>query len=129
MRSGLILLSLFIASNVMANTNKELVCNDQNSHAVYALKLNENKLEIKPLIKDSSTLSSSEITLNYEEGESSEANKLFSGKNKDNKTIVAILSAEQVKNIKANQIIEVQVLFSGDTKKLDQRTEFLCSQN
>lgn len=129
MRSGLILLSLFITSNLTASTNKELICNDQNSHAVYSLKLNENKLDIKPLIKDSSTLSSSEITLNYEEGESSDLNQLFSGKNKDKKTVVAILSAEQVKNIKANQIIEVQVLFSGDSKKLDQRTEFLCSQN
>ncbi len=129
MRSVLILMSVFLASNLFASESKTLVCNDQNSHAVYSLKVANNKLEISALIKDSSVLSSSDVVLNFEEGESSESLQLFSGKNKDRKTIVAQLSVEQVLKIEKNQIVEVELLFAKDSKSLDQKTTFLCSLN
>lgn len=129
MRSGLVLFGLLLMTNAFALESKSLTCNDQNSHAVYGLKLSDSKLEILPLIKDSSVLSASEAVLNFEEGESTESLQLFSGKNKDRKTIVAQLSVDQVMKIKKNQIVEIELLFAKESKNLDQKTTFLCSLN
>jgi hypothetical protein len=129
MRSGLVLFGLLLMTNAFALESKSLTCNDQNSHAVYSLKLSNSKLEILPLIKDSSVLSASEAVLNFEEGESTESLQLFSGKNKDRKTIVAQLSVDQVMKIKKNQIVEIELLFAKESKNLDQKTTFLCSLN
>lgn len=129
MRSGLILFSLVLSVNLIAATNKELICNDQNGHAVYGLKLENDNLELKALIKDSSTLSKSDLILRFEEGESTEKLQVFTGKNKERKDIVAILSVDQVKNLKRNQIIEVEMLYSQDSRNLDQKTTLLCSEN
>ncbi len=129
MRSVVILMSVLLASSLFASESKTLVCNDQNSHAVYSLKVTNNQLELSPLIKDASVLSASEVVLSYEEGESSETLQLFSGKNKDRKTIVAQLSVEQILKIKKNQVVDVEMLFAKEGKNLDQKTTFLCSLN
>jgi len=129
MRSGLILVAIVLSSNVFANQNKTLICNDQNSHAVYSLKLEANKIELKSLIKDSSVLSASDLVLAFEEGESSERLQVFSGKNKEKKEVVAILSVDQVKNLKRNQIVDVEILYSKESRNIDQKTTLLCSEN
>lgn len=129
MRSGLVLFTLLLSVNLFAATKKTLICNDQNSHAVYGLELLNDKLELKTLIKDSTVLSSSDLILAFEEGESSDKLQVFTGKNKERKDVVAILSVEQVKNLKRNQIVEVEILYSKDSRNLDQKTNLLCSEN
>lgn len=118
----LLLLTAAFSFNVMAGTT--LVCNDQNSHAVYKLQLTEENstLVFSPLLKDNSTLSKSVATLRFNEGGSSEMYSLYSGKNEDRNFISVELKNKELSRKEA----EVFVSFSKDSKKVDQSTVFLC---
>lgn len=120
----LLFLTAAFSFNVMAGTT--LVCNDQNSHAVYKLQLTEenSSLVFSPLLKDSSTLSKSIVTLKYNEGESSDLYSQYSGKNLD-KNVVSV----ELKNkeLVRGKIAEVLVSYSKDaSNKVDQKTVLLC---
>jgi hypothetical protein len=120
----LLLLTTVFSFNVMAGTT--LVCNDQNSHAVYKLQLTEENsaLVFSPLLKDNSTLSKSVATLRFNEGESSEIYSLYSGKNADRNVVVVELKN---KELVRGKIAEVYVSFSKDaSNKVDQKTILLC---
>ena len=126
MKKLLFILTAALSFNVMAGTT--LVCNDQNSHSVYKLQINNeaSTMVFSPLLKDSSTLSKSVTVLGYNEGESNETYSLFAGKNADQNTIVVeVKNKEMVRG----KIAEVYVSFSKDTVKLDQKTLFLCDVN
>jgi hypothetical protein len=120
----LLLLAATFSFNVMAGTT--LVCNDQNSHAVYKLQLPEAKstLVFTPLLKDSSTLSSSVISLKYHEGESSEIYSLYAGNNIERNVVVVELKN---KELIRGKIAEVYVTFSKNASNiLNQKTILLC---
>lgn len=109
--------------NTMAGTT--LVCNDQNSHSVYKLEINDSgsKMVFSPILRDSSTLSKSVATLRFNEGESNEALVLFEGRNEDQSTIVV----ETLRNeLYHGKLAELNVSFSKGNSKLDQSTIFLC---
>lgn len=126
MKKFLFILTAILSFSAMANTS--LVCNDQNSHSVYKLEISSDsgKMVFSPILRDSSTLSSSVATLRYNEGESGSAISIFEGKNADKNTIVV-----EVKNneLVPGQIAEVNVYFSKSSEKLDQNTLFLCDVN
>lgn len=126
MKKLLFILTSALSFNVMAGTT--LVCNDQNSHSVYKLQINDEASTIvfSPLLKDSSILSKSVATLNYNEGESNKVYSLYAGKNADQNTIVVEFKA---KEMVPGKITEVYVYFSNDNVLLDQKTLFLCDVN
>lgn len=120
----LLFLTAAMSFNVMAGTT--LVCNDQNSHAVYKLQLTNGNTELvfSPLLKDASTLSKNVVTLKYNEGESSELYSLFSGKNQDQNVVAIELKN---KELVRGKIAEVYVSYSKNaSNKVDQKTIFLC---
>ncbi|MEA9355317.1 hypothetical protein SHI21_03855 [Bacteriovorax sp. PP10] len=120
----LLLLTAAFSFNVMAGTT--LVCNDQNSHAVYKLQLTEENstLVFSPLLKDNSTLAKSVASLKYNEGGSSELYSVYTGKNLDQNTVVVELKN---KELVRGKIAEVFVSYSKNaSNKLDQKTVFLC---
>lgn len=120
----LLLLTAAFSFNAFAGST--LVCNDQNSHAVYKLQLsNENAtLVFSPLLKDNSTLSKSSVSMNYNEGESSELYSVYTGKNLDKNALVVTLKN---KEIVRGKIAEVLVSFSKNaSNKIDQSTVLLC---
>lgn len=120
----LLLLTAAFSFNVMAGTT--LVCNDQNSHAVYKLQLTEENstLVFSPLLKDNSTLSKSVVSLKYNEGESSELYSLYAGKNLDQNVVSVELKN---KELVRGKIAEVYVSYSKNaSNKVDQKTVLLC---
>lgn len=120
----LLLLTTAFSFNVMAGTT--LVCNDQNSHAVYKLQLTEENstLVFSPLLKDNSTLSKSVVSLKYNEGESSELYSLYAGKNLDQNVVSVELKN---KELIRGKIAEVYVSYSKNaSNKVDQKTVLLC---
>lgn len=120
----LLFLTAAMSFNVMAGTT--LVCNDQNSHAVYKLQLTNGNTELvfSPLLKDASTLSKNVVTLKYNEGESSELYSLFAGKNLDQNVVAVELKN---KELVRGKIAEVYVSYSKNaSNKVDQKTIFLC---
>lgn len=120
----LLLLTAAFSFNVMAGTT--LVCNDQNSHAVYKLQLTEENstLVFSPLLKDSSTLSKSIVSLKFNEGESSELYSLYAGKNLDQNVVAVELKN---KELVRGKIAEVFVSYSKNaSNKVDQKTVLLC---
>lgn len=120
----LLFLTAAFSFNVMAGTT--LVCNDQNSHAVYKLQLNEeySRLVFSPLLKDNSTLSKSVIVLKYNEGESNKTYTLYEGENADKNFVVIELKKQELVR---GKIAEVYVSFTKDASdKLDQKTVLLC---
>ena len=120
----LLFLTAALSFNVMAGTTLE--CNDQNSHAVYKLQLNEENsmLVFSPLSRDNSTLSSSVAVLKYNEGESNKMYSLFAGTNSDSNVVVVELKN---KELVRGKIAEVYVSFTKDaSKRLDQKTVLLC---
>lgn len=120
MKSILVIFLCFLSISSYASI--DLICNDQNSHAVYQLQI-EKVLKIIPLIKDAGVLSENETTLKFNEGEN-----LFEGKNENRKIIVVEINLEQVKNLTLNQIISADVTYSDkNLNLLDQKTELLCS--
>lgn len=124
MKKLLLLLTAAFSFNVMAGTT--LVCNDQNSHAVYKLQLTEENstLVFSPLLKDNSTLSKSVAALKYNEGESSELYSVYGGKNLDQNVVVVELKN---KELVRGKIAEVYVSYSKNaSNKVDQKTVFLC---
>lgn len=125
MKKFIILLA--ISLNSFAATG--LICNDQNSHAVYEIQLSKNNVSLLPLLKDSSVLSSSVVNLKVMEGESTTNSTLFSGINKNQNIVVLELPNRALETLNKSEIVEVDVIFSKDSKKiLDQKTEFLCSE-
>ncbi len=117
---------LAISLNSFAATG--LICNDQNSHAVYEINVGTDQITFIPLLKDSSALSSSTVNLKIMEGESTENTTLFSGVNKSQSILVLELPNNAFKPLKRSDILEIGVVYSKASKKvLDQRTEFLCS--
>lgn len=123
MKKLLFILATAFSFNLMAATT--LVCNDQNSHSVYKLEINDEttRMTFSPILKDSSTLSKSIVNLRYNEGESNEIYSLYEGVNTDKNTIVIEIKSKEM--ISGN-LTEAYVSFSKDSKMLDQKTLFLC---
>lgn len=124
MKKLFFILTAAFSFNLMAGTT--LVCNDQNSHSVYKLQISNDssRVEFTPLLKDSSALSKSVATLVYNEGESNETYSLYEGTNIDKNTIVVEIKNTELIN---NRIAELNVFYTKDNIKLDQKTIFLCS--
>lgn len=123
MKKLFFILTAAFSFNLMAGTT--LLCMDQNSHSVYKLQINNNSSRIvfTPLLKDSSALSKSVATLVYNEGESTETYSLYEGTNIDKNTIVV-----EIKNAELNKDpAELNVFYTKDNLKLDQKTIFLCN--
>lgn len=124
MKKLFVIFSIIINVNAFADTI--LFCNDQNSHAVYQLELNANntRMQMSPILKDSSTLSKSIVNLRYNEGESGDTVTMFEGKNLNSDVIVIELNLKQLEN---SQLAEVEIFFTKNSSKiLDQKTTFLC---
>lgn len=124
MKNLLFILTVICSFNLMAATT--LVCNDQNSHAVYKLELAQENtaLVFSPVLRDSSTLSKSVVTLKYNEGESGAVYSLYEGKNGDKNAVIVELKN---KEIVRGKIAEVYVSYTKNaSNKLDQKTVFLC---
>ena len=124
MKKLLFILATTFSFNLMASTT--LICNDQNSHSVYKLKISDSASNIvfKPIMRDSSTLSKSSVVLNYNEGESNDKISLYAGINADKNTIVI---EGKVKEINFGKIQKLNVYYSKNISPLDQKTIFLCS--
>lgn len=124
MKKLVFILAAAFSFSSMANTT--LVCNDQNSHADYILRISSNRqiLVFSPITKDSSTLSKSKLILDYNEGESNEALSLFAGRNADkNIIIVEVRNKEMI----SGKITEVDVYYTKTKGSLlDQKTLLLC---
>ncbi len=120
------ILFLLLSFNIYSST--ELVCNDQNSHSVYALEVLDNfKIKLSPLIKDQSSLSSSPAILRYNEGESNELIQLFEGRNTAG-VVVLEMNMDKISNLKSFLTVDIMVYYTGNnTNLLDQKTEFICS--
>lgn len=115
---------MLISSNLMAATT--LICNDQNSRAVYKLTLNDNatKLNFEAIAKDNSLLSSSAASLRYNEGESNSAIALYEGVNLKNDTIIVEIDK---KTVAQNSTAELTVYYAASTSTiLNNKTTFLC---
>lgn len=124
MNKILIALTMLISANVMASTT--LVCNDQNSRAVYKLSLNEDstKMTFTPILRDNSLLSSSVASLRYNEGESNSVYSLYEGNNLTNGKIVVELKN---KTITYGSTAEVSVVYADRSKKdSSHKTIMLC---
>lgn len=126
MKKLFFILTAAFSFNLMAGTT--LVCNDQNSHSVYKLQISNDssKVVFTPLLRDSSALSKSVATLGYNEGESNETYSLYEGINIDKNTIVIEVKNSELIN---KNIAQVEVYYTKDNIKLDQKTVFLCSVN
>lgn len=126
MKKLLFILTAAFTFNLMAETT--LVCNDQNSHSVYKLEINNlaSRMVFTPLLKDSSTLSKSVVTLRYNEGESNETYSLYAGVNSDKNTIVVEVKNKEMIN---GMLTEAYVSFSKGSSVLDQKTLFICDVN
>lgn len=123
--------ALALSLNVFAAEIK-LVCNDQNSHAVYELKISEDlrSSSLKALLADSSVLSAGTKKLSYQEGESSETVATFAGRTNSGLEIALLFSAERAAKLRTNEILEVAVYHQQHkTDILSAHTEFLCSKN
>lgn len=131
MRMLTALFLLVLASNVFASETK-LICNDQNSHAVYQLTVSEDLLStsLTTLLADSSVLSAGTKTLSYEEGESSETISTFAGRTNNGLNIVLLFNAKKAASLSSGEILDVGVYHQQHkTDILSGHTEFLCSKN
>lgn len=131
MKTLSILFALTMSFNVFASDTK-LICNDQNSHAVYELKISEDlrSTSLKALLADSSVLAEGTKKLSYLEGESSETVATFAGKTNGGLEIALLFNAERAAKLKSNEILEVSVYHQQHrTDILSVHTEFLCSKN
>lgn len=125
------IVALIVSSNVLAAETK-LICNDQNSHAVYELKLSEDlrSTTLAALLADSSVLSAGTKKLSYEEGESTESVATFGGKTNNGLAIALLFNAEKASKLSPNEILEVNVFHQQHkTDILSGHTQFLCSKN
>jgi hypothetical protein len=125
----LISILLFLIS-FSAFSSIDLTCNDQNSHAVYSLKILDNsKIKLSPLLKDQSPLSYSNTSLRYNEGESSGELQLFEGKNSAS-LIVLELNISQAKQLTPFLTIDVLAYYTDeDINILNKKTVLICSLN
>lgn len=131
MKTLTVFFALAMSLNVFAAETK-LICNDQNSHAVYELKISEDprSTSLKALLADSSVLSAGTKKLSYQEGESSETVATFAGKTNGGLEIALLFNAEKAAKLKSNEILEVAVYHQQHrTDILSAHTEFLCSKN
>lgn len=131
MKTISLLAVILLTSNVMASETK-LICNDQNSHAVYELTLSENleTASLSALLADSSVLSAGTKTLKYLEGESAPAMATFAGKTNNGLSVALLFDAQKAASLKPSEILDVDVYhqqFKNDI--LSGRTQFLCSKN
>ncbi len=122
---------LAVTSNVFAAETK-LICNDQNSHAVYQLTVSEDlrTSSLTALLADSSVLAQGTKKLSYQEGESTESVATFAGKTNNGLSIALLFNAEKAASLSVNEILEVSVYHQQHkTDILSGHTEFLCSKN
>ncbi len=130
MKNIIIIIGLIVSFRSVAS-DSYLLCNDQNSHSVYELKISENLNSIKltTLLADSSVLSSGSKTLNFEEGESTPEMSTFGGKTNSGLGIALLLDSRKASNLKSYEILEVNVFYQkakGDI--LSGNTLLLCSK-
>ncbi len=125
------LFTLAVTANVFA-TETKLICNDQNSHAVYQLTVSEDLLStsLTALLADSSVLSAGTKKLSYEEGESSETIATFAGKTNNGLSVVLLFNAVKATSLSRNEILDVSVYHQQHKADiLSGHTQFLCSKN
>lgn len=127
------LLSLFLVFSTQAFSQEtSLLCNDQNSHAIYKLNLSANlqRLQLNTLIGDSSVLSAGSKPLRYQEGESAEDSALYAGKLNNTLNIAVHIDAKRAQSLKPYDILEVFVQYQAERNaNLALSTTLLCSKN
>lgn len=131
MKNALLTLTLLFSVNAFAK-DTALVCNDQNSHAVYKLTITGDlkKLQLETLIGDSSVLAAGSKALKYQEGESSEDSALFAGKLNNALNVAVYIDIKRASTLRKYEIVEVQLQYQAERNaNLALSTEFLCSKN
>ncbi len=131
MKNALLALTLLSSFSVFA-ADTTLICNDQNSHAVYKLTITEDlkRLQFVTLVGDSSVLSAGSKSLKYQEGESSEDSALFAGKLNNALNVAIHLDLKRATSLRKYEIVEVQLQYQAERNaNLALFTEFLCSKN
>lgn len=104
----------------------EVICNDQNSHAVYEMNVAiEDFITLTPISKDSSLLSKAPALLEKQ------SETVFGGHNFEVTTrVMAKLNYKKARALKKGQILEVEVFVESEANaKNTYHTELLCSLN
>lgn len=129
MKTATLTFLILAFSQAFANESS-LVCNDQNSHAVYKVNVAENldRVSLIPLLADSSLLSNGAKSLRYQEGESSFDLALFAG-NSNGVSIALEFNRETYINLKKYEILEMNVFAGQKNSSNRYNTIFLCSKN
>ncbi len=101
-------------------------CTDIDTQAIYLFTLNTsgNEFLLAPVVKDEKSLSLSNATLKYNEGESGNIVSVFEGKNEDQ--VRMVFDVDMVKLTSGEQTL-VSVAFSQvGGKTLNQEASLLC---
>lgn len=122
-------LGLFFAATLGYAQETNLICNDQNSHAVYKITLSKdlNRAALIPLLADSSLISDGAPILRFMEGESGELS-VFGG-NSAGINIALEFNREQAVSLKKYEILDVLVFAVNKATQEKYSTSFLCSKN
>lgn len=131
MKNALLALTFLFSVNAFAK-DTALLCNDQNSHAVYKLTITGDlkKLQLETLIGDSSVLAAGSKSLKYQEGESSEDSALFAGKLNNALNVAVHIDVKRATSLRKYEVVEVQLQYQAERNaNLALSTEFLCSNN
>lgn len=125
-----IILGLIFSVQAFA-ADTTLICNDQNSHAVYRLLIKNDLTSVKliTVIGDSGVLSAGTRELGFEEGESSETQAAYSGKSNAGLIVALSLNSKKAISLEQNEILDVSVYYQpskGDI--LSGKTTLLCSK-
>lgn len=132
MKNLILGMTVLFSAHAFAAGETSLVCNDQNSHAVYKLTLTQDlqKLQLTTLIGDSSVLAAGTKQLRFQEGESAEDSALYAGKTNDALNVAVHLDAKRAATLKKYEILEVFVQYQAERNaNLALSTTFLCSKN
>lgn len=130
MKTLLMALTLVFSMQLFASETT-LLCNDQNSHAVYRLQINEDLTSVKLLtvIGDSTSLSVGSKNLKIQEGESTDEATTYAGKTNSALNLALLFNSKKAVSLELNQVLEVAVYFQqekGDI--LSGNTHLLCSK-
>ncbi len=130
MNKLLIVLGILTSLSTFASETL-LICNDQNSHAIFELQISEDTSTsvLKTLLADSTLLASGTRVLTLQEGESSATLSTYAGKTNSNLHIALLLNTSLAETLKTSEILEVNVYYQKQKGgMLDGKTLLLCSR-
>jgi hypothetical protein len=122
----------FIFSLQSFATDTRIICNDQNSHAVYRLELSSDHTRTKlvTLVGDSSVLSAGAENLKIQKSESSSEMSTYAGRSTSSLHMALLYNSQKAADLSSFEILEVTAYYQqykGDI--LSGKTTLLCSEN